>query len=116
MEEELLHGIGEAHAGEGGHSNLPNVHVPGTALRCPWLRHSSSTCNSAQRVPHRRPVHVGTPVARHSHVRQFYWSQLPLRVHVPTCHLSLHPHRDRLDSSGIAWLRLLLEGTGVWET
>src|SRR5207302_1834976 len=47
---------------------------------------------------------------------QFNWRQLSIRPHVPTCHHSLHFHRDRFDSSRVAWLRVLMERTGIWET
>src|SRR5207302_121325 len=113
--EEFLYSVREAHATEGGHSNLPDVHVPRTSLRYPRLRSSLGDCHSSQSLPDRGTVHVGPVVARHSHARQLHWSQFSIRAHVPTCHLSLHPHRNRLYCSRVAWLWVLVERTSIWE-
>src|SRR5205807_7720826 len=62
-----------------------------------------------------RTLHVRSPVAWHYLARQFYWSQLSMRTHAPTCYHSLHFHRDRFDNSRVSRLRVLVERTSIWE-
>src|SRR5207245_9955477 len=114
-EEVLRHSVRDAHAANNGHSSPPDVLVPRTSLCYPRLWFSPRDCYSSQRVPDRGTVHVGLVMARHSHARQFNWSRLSIRAHVPTCHLSLHTHRNRLYCSRVAWLRVLVERASIWE-